>query len=255
MKEGTLVHSFLEQSADRFPDKPALITQGERVSYKALHDRTRKICQYLSDLKLKNGDRVAILTDQVCEYVAAYFGILEAGGIAVGLNTQTSEKALAGLLSDSECAVVFTSSRFQKYYPLIKSQKSVRHLETNIRSIWEMSGEVLSTEAVHKVSPEDIAQIIYTSGTTGKPKGVMLRHSNLVANTESIVEDLGLADTDRVMMVLPFFYSYGNSILLSHIAVGGSMVVNQNFTYPNVILDQMVKEGVFPGCRRPMRYW
>ncbi len=244
MKAGNLVHSFLEQSAERFPDKVAIITQNERISYKALHSRTRKICQYLIDLKLKNGDRVAILTDQVCEYVAAYFGILEAGGIAVGLNTQTSEKALAALLSDSECAVVFTSSRFQKYYSLIKSQNSVRRVETDIRSIWEMSGEVPSTEPVHKVSLEDIAQIIYTSGTTGKPKGVMLRHSNLVANTESIVEDLGLVDTDRVMMVLPFFYSYGNSILLSHIAVGGSLVVNQNFTYPNVILDQMVKEGV-----------
>ncbi len=160
MKEGNFVHSFLKQSADRFPDKLAIITQDERVPYKELHSRTRKICQYLIDLKLKNGDWVAILTDQVCEYIAAYFGILEAGGIAVGLNTQTSYKSLATLLSDSECAVVFTNLRFQKYFSLIKSQESVRHIETDISSIWKMSAEVRSSETTHKISPEDIAQAI-----------------------------------------------------------------------------------------------
>jgi acyl-CoA synthetase (AMP-forming)/AMP-acid ligase II len=90
----------------------------------------------------------------------------------------------------------------------------------------------------------DLAQIIYTSGTTGKPKGVMLRHSNLVANSQSIISYLELTDNDRGMAVLPFFYSYGNSVLLSHLLVGASLVVNQSFMYPNLILDQMIKHEV-----------
>lgn len=93
-------------------------------------------------------------------------------------------------------------------------------------------------------SSDSLAQIIYTSGTTGEPKGVMLRHSNLVANTLAIVDYLGLTEDDRVMAVLPFFYSYGNSVLLTHVAAGGSLVVNQSFVYPNVVLDQMVAEEV-----------
>ncbi|MBE0616967.1 MAG: AMP-binding protein, partial [Proteobacteria bacterium] len=91
---------------------------------------------------------------------------------------------------------------------------------------------------------ERLAKIIYTSGTTGEPKGVMLRHRNLVANVRSIVEYLGLTERDRVMAVLPFFYVYGNSVLLTHAAVGGSLVVNQSLMYPNVILEQMTAEGV-----------
>ena len=92
--------------------------------------------------------------------------------------------------------------------------------------------------------PEDPAIILYTSGTTGQPKGVMLSHANLVANTRSILGYLRLTESDRVMAVLPFFYSYGNSILLTHIAIGGSLVVNRSFLYPNVILDEMQQYDV-----------
>ena len=97
--------------------------------------------------------------------------------------------------------------------------------------------------------PADLAQIIYTSGTTGKPKGVMLSHTNLIANTLATVQYLGLTQNDRAMVVLPFFYSYGNSVLLTHIAVGGALIVNQSLMYPAVILDQMRAEEVtgFPG--------
>jgi acyl-CoA synthetase (AMP-forming)/AMP-acid ligase II len=72
----------------------------------------------------------------------------------------------------------------------------------------------------------------------------MLRHSNLTSNTDSIIKYLHLAEHDRVMAVLPFFYSYGNSVLLTHIAAGGSLVVCQEFLYPNEILGEMIKEEV-----------
>jgi acyl-CoA synthetase (AMP-forming)/AMP-acid ligase II len=90
----------------------------------------------------------------------------------------------------------------------------------------------------------DIAQIIYTSGTTGEPKGVMLRHSNLMANARSIMEYLKLGTEERHMVVLPFFYSFGNSILLTHFAVGATLVVHQSFLYPKVILEMMLNEKV-----------
>ena len=98
-----------------------------------------------------------------------------------------------------------------------------------------------STISLPTPSDTDIAQIIYTSGTTGKPKGVMLRHSNLIANTRSIINYLKLNTHERHMVVLPFFYSYGNSILLSHFAVQATLVVHQNLVYPNSVLELMSK--------------
>jgi acyl-CoA synthetase (AMP-forming)/AMP-acid ligase II len=93
-------------------------------------------------------------------------------------------------------------------------------------------------------SGDDLATIMYTSGTTGDPKGVMLTHRNLEANTESIVEYLGLTSDDKVMDILPLYYSYGLSLLLTHIRVGGTIVVDTRFTFPNVILDMMAREKV-----------
>jgi long-subunit acyl-CoA synthetase (AMP-forming) len=91
---------------------------------------------------------------------------------------------------------------------------------------------------------EDIAQIIYTSGTTGKPKRITLSHKNLHANTVSIVKYLELKPEDRVMAILPFYYSYGNSLLLTHMYCGGSLVIDNRFAYPNVILEIMSQERV-----------
>ena len=85
----------------------------------------------------------------------------------------------------------------------------------------------------------DLAAIIYTSGSTGVPRGVMLSHLNIRSNTESIIEYLHLTSADRVMCVLPFYYVYGLSLLHTHIAVGGSLIVDTRFAFPNVVLKSM----------------
>lgn len=242
MQKFDLIHSLLQQSALSYPDKISLIQGAERISYGELAERAERISQWLLHRGLNPGDRVAILTDQACEYVAAYFGIMAAAGIVVGLNTQTSDHALSQVLADSGSSIVLSHGKFQQYGSVIKAQASVLHFETNIRSLWE-NGEGFE-HPLPQMNSEDIAQIIYTSGTTGVPKGVMLRHRNLIANTQSTIEYLRLSEHDKIMAVLPFFYSYGNSILLTHIAVGGTLVVNQSFLYPNVILDQMAAEEV-----------
>src|SRR5690606_27680019 len=90
--------------------------------------------------------------------------------------------------------------------------------------------------------PDDrdtLAAIAYTSGTTGRPKGVMLSVGNLVSNTRAIVEYLALDARDRVMSVLPFYYAYGHSVLHSHLAVGGSLVLENSLMYPQLILQRM----------------
>ncbi len=243
MKEYGLVHSFLEESTRTYPEKIVLVQGSERVSYQELSRRSTQICQWLLQQGLQPGERVALLTDQACEYVAAYFGIMMAGGIVVGLNTQTSEQSLRSVLLDSCCSIVLSHKKYSKYASIIEAQEAVDHFETDIPSLWE-DNDTTGLITAPPIDQEDIGQIIYTSGTTGTPKGVMLKHRNLVANTLSIIKNLKLTERDKIMTVLPFFYSYGNSVLLTHIAVGGSLVVNQSFMYPNVILDQMAAEEV-----------
>jgi acyl-CoA synthetase (AMP-forming)/AMP-acid ligase II len=90
----------------------------------------------------------------------------------------------------------------------------------------------------------DLAAIIYTSGSTGAPRGVMLSHLNIVSNTESIVAYLRLGEADRVMCVLPFYYVYGLSLLHTHMRVGGSLVIDNRFAFPNAVLQAMQEHHV-----------
>ncbi len=90
----------------------------------------------------------------------------------------------------------------------------------------------------------NLAQLIYTSGTTGHPKGVMLSNNNLYSNIHSIQNYLKISDQDKAMCVLPFFYSYGNSVLHTHITLGATLVLENTFMYPHKVLQRMVDEKV-----------
>jgi long-chain acyl-CoA synthetase len=91
---------------------------------------------------------------------------------------------------------------------------------------------------------QDIASIVYTSGSTGKPRGATLSHLNIVSNVQSIVEYLRLTADDRIMVVLPFHYIYGKSLLNTHFAVGGSVVIDNRFIYPAAVLQTMREQAV-----------
>lgn len=254
----TLIQDYLRRSALREPHKVVLIHRADRWTYHELFEASQALAHWLVSRDLPPGFRAAILTDHPFRYATAYFGILAAGGTVVGMNTQTSDRVLTGIFNDCRVAIAITDAKFATYFrALVDVERPIDALVVNglepvARRVFGercfelqqvlADGSALSSPNLPRVTPSDIAQIIYTSGTTGAPKGVMLSHRNLVANTDSIIEYLRLTADDRVMAVLPFFYSYGNSLLLTHVAVGGSLIVNQQFLYPNVILDEMVNE-------------
>ena len=93
-----------------------------------------------------------------------------------------------------------------------------------------------------EVTPDDLALILYTSGSTGRPRGVVLTHGNLMANTEQILAYLKLTADDSVCCVLPFHYSFGNSLLLTHVKCGGRVVVDNHFAFPQKVLETLDAE-------------
>lgn len=254
-----LVADYLLAAAEQHPDKPLLFHGSLEHSYGSVAEAAMGIATKLEEFHLEPGFRGAVYDDDPFAYVAAYFGVLLAGGVAVAIHAQATATDVAYLLNDCQPTVLFTSGKHQRLlqgvllYPtslgvLVASGWDEQEpLEDKITlcDFNELCGAgVKVPPRSYSCSSHDYAQILYTSGSTGKPKGVVLRHSNLIANTASIVTLLDLTSKDRVMAVLPFFYAYGNSVLLSHVAVGGSLVVHQNFLYPNVIVQLMLKHEV-----------
>lgn len=241
--DARFVHELLLRAAAR-PDAVALIHRGETTSYSTLGARAGEVGRWLGDAGLVAGERVAIMVPDPVSYVACLMGSLSAGCVAVPLNPQTTDRALRSVLDDCGASCLLGGQGAARHVEAVAGDVASLRVAATLdgdafRIAHAGAGRAATNGGAAARDADDAALILYTSGTTGEPKGVTLSHANLLANTGSIVQYLELTADDRVMAVLPFFYSYGNSLLLTHLAVGGSLVVNQSFLYPNVILDEM----------------
>jgi acyl-CoA synthetase (AMP-forming)/AMP-acid ligase II len=114
-------------------------------------------------------------------------------------------------------------------------------VETFMQSAGAAPGQVLESPVVAR---DDMAILLYTSGTTGRPKGVMLGHGNLVANNVTIIDYLGLNPSDIGLTVMPFHFSYGNSVLHTHLGAGATLLLEDNLAYPLVVMQRLQNERV-----------
>jgi len=263
--QAKLIHHFLEQSTELFPDKTALIHEEVRATYRQINTSSNHLAHWLIDLGITRGDRVVLVLENCLEYVVSYYGILKAGAVAVPLSSDLKPDGLRPLLEELEPEVIISSSRFERLFKatdlalfkinalLLKNPKQKWSSPTLPVFSWDdiisddgTSNPEIRPEIRPKISIDesDLASIIYTSGSTGIPKGVMLSHKNIVSNAKSICRYLALKDKDIQMVVLPLFYVMGKSLLNTHFAVGGTIVINNKFAFPAAVINQMVDEKV-----------
>lgn len=208
---------------------------------------------------IEAGDRVALLLENSFDYIVAHFGIIAAGAIEVSLNTDLSESDLEFQMTNCEAKGLIAGVKFARVWkPVLERLPDVRLLVSDIRKNVFPEGRcgtvpVYGIEEANtyeqrllpnKRKESDLASIVYTSGSTGKPKGVMLSHRNIVSNMRSIVDYLKLAPSDRMLVVLPFHYIYGRSLLYTHFLSGGSIAIDNRFAFPSAILKTMEELSV-----------
>jgi long-chain acyl-CoA synthetase len=249
-----LVHRFLEEWARRSPDSIALIEAQRTTTYGALDRLANRFAHLYVRGGVRRGDRIVVALDNSVEFVAAYFGALKAGAVAVplppGPRSDRLERAIVDCSPAAAVVDAATAAAATAGHPLLRVRQRI--VLGRGRSSDHSSGlsldEALSGQDEHDPGVRgvdlDLAAIIYTSGTTGEPRGVMVTHGNFVANARSIVSYLALTAHDRVMCVLPFYYVYGLSLLHTHVAVGGSVVIDNRFAFPNVVVQAMRDHAV-----------
>jgi acyl-CoA synthetase (AMP-forming)/AMP-acid ligase II len=253
----TTLPDLLQRAAEQNPQQPVFVRRESSTTYGELELASGRLASGLRRLGVVKGDRVALLLDASVEYIVGYYGILKAGGTVVPLSSDTRTRSLVYALEHSEAKAALLDAKNLQYLsgqtgelPLLKTliyrgESRVAESALGERGHFELvalpallatSGDGDSGCAIDATA---LASITYTSGTTGKPKGVMLTHGNLVSNTRSIIEYLELTPRDRVAMVLPFHYAYGNSVLHTHIAAGATIVAAGAMTYPVQVLESI----------------
>ena len=238
-----LLQDLLSRSASSSPASVAVIEPGRAVTYGELEQCAAEVASRLQRAGVRAGERVVLALDNSIAFIACYFGILKAGAVVVPLPPgRRSDRMLPALRDCTPSACIVDEAT----WPVIAASGAVEELRTAlVPCVWSPGQRLTFQEMTahaddrrrQLVSEHDLAAIIYTSGSTGAPRGVMLTHANICANTASIVEYLALSADDRMMVVLPFYYVYGLSLLHTHIAAGGSLVLDNRFAFPNVVLN------------------
>ncbi|MGE5680570.1 MAG: AMP-binding protein [Bacillota bacterium] len=184
-------------------NKPAIIYNDITYSYK---DFLKGIQDYSSIISISANERVAIFSENRPEWIFAFYGTWNSGGISVPIDFMSTAEEVSFILNDCRPAYIFTSAN--NLPVLEKAMQTVSYSPEIVvfDKINKLNGtKPLKLEAENK---DDIAVIIYTSGTTGSPKGVMLSFDNLYSNVECITGVDIVSFNDRVIAILPFHHAF-----------------------------------------------
>jgi long-chain acyl-CoA synthetase len=278
------MHRILRSAARRFPLRTAMIFEGNRLTYRRLNRESSRFANLLRALGLQPGDRVLLLLPNLPQTVIAYFGVLKAAGVVVFTTPLSEPGELARQVRDSGARVLVTLTRHAGMARAVKAETQLEHIIfTNVkdylpeprRLLFGLAREareghrlrpplegglhLLSAELYKygphapevEVQPNDVALIQYTSGTTAQPKGVMLSHRNLVANTLQTRHWIpGLKEGREVVLsVLPFSHVYGMTTALNvPVALAATMVILPVFITEAVLAAiRRYRPTIFPG--------
>ncbi len=251
----SLPQRFLAITA-RLPNRCAVRRGDTSITFEALSRQAIALARELNQ-DIQHGDRVALLMENSIDYVIGCYGVWLAGGVVVGLNTALKREDLLWQLDHCEAKIIIAEAKYGQVLGTEANGKpDARSLVVGSDAWNRITMAAAAPEEFEVVLPSDApAQIIYTSGTTGKPKGVLLGHGNLAANIDAIQCCLGIRTDDVALCVLPFFYSFGNSVLHSHLTQGSTLVLENSLMYPQTIVQQIHEQRVTAFYGVPSTYY
>lgn len=214
------------------PEDAAVIDLSGEHSYRDLDRAVHLIAARLEAMGLPRGSSVGVLGPNSHFWVAAYLAALKSGFVAVPFSTAL------------EPAEIGRNARIARCRAAVMDRRTAHRVAEcfggagNVVTDAVLDGpDPVAPTAAAEVDLDEDATLMFTSGTTAEPKAVRLTHRNIQANTDSIVGYLGLDRSDRMLVILPFSYVFGASLLHTHLRVGGSLAVCNTFTFPETALD------------------
>ena len=233
--------------AEKDPNRVALCSLQGNHSYGELQRAVDAVSRHLLLGSFEKGERVILMAENSLFWAAAYLGTMQAGLVSVPLPASLDPEDLRKILEITGARAAFVHFRLAARHADLFAGM---HLVTDRRLPAEagvapvdfrelLGGGGSEPGPAAEVGPDDVAALMFTSGSTGTPRGVMVSHRNIMANTDSIIQYLGLTAEDRIMDVLPFHYCFGASLLHTHLRVGGAVVMDSRFLYPEAVLQRM----------------
>ena len=217
---------FYKQFVEHADDQLLATEQDRCYSYSDINERSAQFARTLTDLGAVPGDRISVQVEKSAEALCLYLACLRAGLVFHPLNMGYKSAELEYFLGNAEPVAVICDVRNEDIIRSIAEAADIQHVLT-----LNADGNGTLTDRADAAAPEfdtlrrgenDLAALLYSSGTTGVPKGIMLTHSNLLRNTESLVDAWGFTDADRLLHALPIFHVHGLFVAIGCVLLSGA---------------------------------
>ena len=226
-----ILATALDEVAETRPDSPALLSDRECMTYRALVERSNQYARWALDQHLAKGDVVGLLMSNRPEYMAIWLGITRVGGVVALLNTNLTGPSLAHCINIVAPRHLIVARELRDSFTA-----GTQHLIGDLK-IWvdlqvgRYTGEGLNDVERRPVTINDRALYIYTSGTTGLPKAASVSHARLMQWTHWFAGMMDVRARDRMYNCLPMYHSVGGVVATGAVlAAGGSVVVRERFS-------------------------
>ena len=213
-------------------EKDFLVGSKEHISFSRLYAKVLFVAGYIQD-QVGTGKNIPVISQNNLFFIISYLGVIKSGNVVVPIHPDMEKTELTHILETCECQCAFVSKELSLKIDLPFKVWNEQSLEYMV----DVQDPILFPE----IEEEDPTEILFTTHSSGLPKGVVLSHLNLEANTRSIIQCLHLTDQDRMLVVLPFYESYGLSLLHTHLRAGGSIVLHNTLNDLNGIHHDMKK--------------
>ncbi|GGD06193.1 o-succinylbenzoate--CoA ligase [Pontibacillus salipaludis] len=238
MSEQTMPN-WLDQRAFLTPERVALVTEDEILTFSELQKRTKEMASRLSSLGIQKDEHIAVYAKSSVEMVQMIHALSYLGAVGVMLNTRLTIEELVFQVTDSSCAYIIGEDSFKDTLKEIGKQT-----ETPSLSFEELKGyQTVPSSMFEEVIMDAPYTILYTSGTTGSPKGVMLSYSNHWWSAVSSALNLGITEKDQWLAALPLFHVGGLSILMKSVIYGMPVHLHTSFDI-EAVHDAIMNKGV-----------
>jgi long-chain acyl-CoA synthetase len=243
-----IVHN-VTRAATFYPDKTAIIFDGERIRYRYLKGRVNRLAHALHAQGVKPGDRIGIFLPNIPEFIYCYLAAVGVGAIAVSINSMSRAHELEYILNDAKPEILFTTGEFLQHVPEDKcpSLKQVVICEGASQgkpTLQDWIDKGADNDTIVDMHPNDPAVLLYTSGTTGFPKGATLSHGNVVSNAWATVHHAQYGLDDRMLLFLPLFHVFGQNFIMNATFLACSTLVLQRRFVPDQVIEAISRDRV-----------
>jgi acyl-CoA synthetase (AMP-forming)/AMP-acid ligase II len=247
---------MLRRSAQRFPDKAAIIYRGpdrrEVVLYRALDALADQMAQALLALRLPKGTKVSMLSRNLPEYGAVFFGVARTGYVLNNVSVLYAAEELGWVLNKSDTEVLIIDAQFADKLAVVRTQ-CPRIATIVVIGPGKHEGTVPWNEFIagHAATPPEVALderdafcMTYTGGTTGRPKGVLMHHRARAITAHTVVVEERLVPEDVVAIVTPLFHVAALNIMFQPAVLIGATSVFVTPWSPQGFISAVEAEGV-----------